>query len=238
MPNHIKNKLEIIGSKEEVQKVKNFLKGKWEDTGEVNPIDFNNIIPQPESIKKVDMISGHLVDLVKELFKVPSKYESDNSNFGKMMNALTKQCREKAKQRGLSPEDTEKFVLACQAYKETGYVYWYDWCIDNWGTKWGAYQTEYVGDNIIMFDTAWSGVPELMIKVSQKFPKVKFVYKWSDEDTGYNCGVSQIQNGKAVTQTPKGGSKEAYDLAFELRPDYKEDYELKDGNYVYKEDEE
>lgn len=42
----------------------------------------------------------------------------------------------------------------------TGYTGWYDWAIDNWGTKWDAYSVSWSRDSdteaTLKFDTAWS----------------------------------------------------------------------------------
>lgn len=114
---------------------------------------------------------------------------------------------------------------------------WYNWNLNNWGTKWNSYDHEKESFNIYVFETAWSGVPNLIQIISAQFPDVEIDYEYSDEDTGYNCGSFKFLNGEVVEEVvPKGGSKEAYDLAFKLRPDHQDWYELVDGEWVYKED--
>ena len=59
---------------------------------------------------------------------------------------------------------------------------WYDWSVDNWGTKWNAYYCERIDDSTIKFFTAWS-VPEPIYKnISEMFPSLKFEFKYSYED--------------------------------------------------------
>lgn len=57
---------------------------------------------------------------------------------------------------------------------------WYDWSIANWGTKWNASDTS-ISDNLVEFDTAWSGVPRVIIEWSSKFPAVEMEYDVSYE---------------------------------------------------------
>ncbi len=70
-------------------------------------------------------------------------------------------------------------------------------------------------------------------KISEEFPDVKIDYKFAAEDTGYNCGNVIFLNGVLKDCSPKGGTKEAYELAFELSPEGKSHYKFKDGNYIY-----
>lgn len=57
---------------------------------------------------------------------------------------------------------------------------WYDWSSENWGTKWNARDTSISG-NLIWFDTAWSGVPNVILEWSRKFPTVDMEYDVSYE---------------------------------------------------------
>ena len=114
---------------------------------------------------------------------------------------------------------------------------WYEWNRENWGTKWNSYSLNREDDNVFTFETAWSAVPGIIEKMSLEFPNVEFLYDYADEDTGYNCGMYRFKNGLQNKNIPVGGSKEAYDLAFLLRPNYKEMYVWNEekGKYGYKE---
>lgn len=115
--------------------------------------------------------------------------------------------------------------------------WWNTWNIENWGTKWNCYDCEKESENVYLFDTAWSGVKELIHKMSLKHPLIEIFYQYSCEDTGYNCGELTYGNGVVMEKHIENGSVQAYELAFKLRPDNKEYYKLVDGNYVYNEDE-
>ena len=157
MPNHIKNRLIINGSKEQIEEVKNFLKAKDEENV---AMDFSNITPIPKWVYQ-----GNLGKKEEE------KYGKEN-------------C-------------------------------WYDWRCKNWGTKWNAYETTSY-DNVIEFETAWCGVPDLMQKLAMIFPHVEFEYMYADEDYGHNAGIFTMKDTQYCEHYIENHSKEAYDLAFEL----------------------
>ena len=92
---------------------------------------------------------------------------------------------------------------------------WYDWCCKNWGTKWNACSPTSYG-NIIEFETAWCDVPVLMSKLAMIFPNVRFEYMYADEDTGYNVGHYTFEDTDIYEYSIVAGSKDAYELAFEL----------------------
>ena len=154
MPNHIRNRLTINGTKEEIREVKEFLQG-------VNrAIDFNKITPTPKWV-----FQGNISFVEEE------KYGAEN-------------C-------------------------------WYEWNRKNWGTKWNAYETK-ENENIIEFTTAWNGVPELMSKLGLIFPSIEFKYQYADENNSYNVGSYIFKDTEIQKQTIENGSKEAYELYFDL----------------------
>lgn len=73
---------------------------------------------------------------------------------------------------------------------------WYDWCLDNWGTKWNASNTYIINDNEIEFETAWSCPVNLFKKLSEQFKDVKIYVDFADEDIGSNCGQIIFLNGE------------------------------------------
>ena len=92
---------------------------------------------------------------------------------------------------------------------------WYEWSIKNWGTKWNAFSSS-ESDNVIEFETAWNGVPELISKLGVIFPDVEFEYSFADENIGYNIGKFEFKDTIITSTFLMGGSKEAYELAFDL----------------------
>jgi len=95
-----------------------------------------------------------------------------------------------------------------------GHPAWYDWRVENWGTKWNAYDVEYspydndnekneefVGIGYIKFNTAWSCPKPIIEILSKRYPKITFEVKYADEDLGYNLGQYWIKNGEIIDET-------------------------------------
>ena len=64
---------------------------------------------------------------------------------------------------------------------------WYSWCVNNWGTKWGCYETTFTerddGGANYHFSTAWSPVsPRIMDMLMEDIKS--FEYEW-EEEQGY-----------------------------------------------------
>ena len=97
--------------------------------------------------------------------------------------------------------DTENCTITESKSAELKHKYgqnnWYDWCHENWGTKWGCYDFE-IEDGIITYTTAWSPVDELILKkMSQDFPDLILSF---EEETGWG-GEIVISNGDIMEAT-------------------------------------
>ena len=80
---------------------------------------------------------------------------------------------------------------------------WYDWSVNNWGTKWNAYE---IGEwdvqsnkkiAAITYQTAWSPATEFFLNASVKFPKLSFKHSFADEGGGF-LGWQEIKNGEII----------------------------------------
>lgn len=202
--------------------------------------DFNKIVPMPEGLSIsphsgienwVEICTGQIdftsppppVHDIQSITKSMKMVGAVKALQGDAKNLLT-----------FSEEDLECFFQAIKNVRNHGFMSWYDWSIKHWGTKWNCAECKKIDENTFEFDTAWSGVPDLIKKMARQFPTIKIVYKYSDEDTGSNCGIAEYENGSvAFFNQLKSGSKEAYELAFELRPDSMNYFELVGDTYSY-----
>ena len=75
---------------------------------------------------------------------------------------------------------------------------WYDWQIQNWGTKWDVEAVlEEEGEDYLnySFDSAWTPPIAWLKKVSADFPTLRFVLKYDEEGMGF-FGRAIAQNGE------------------------------------------
>jgi len=232
MPNHIQNRLKVIGDNLEVQKVFLAIKGEKNEDGTESQIDFNKIIPMPPELSITS--DSWLIPL--EHYPYPNP-DADNGIMGHLKD-LKKYCDANPKRK---EETLKNFLQGVKNYIDFGYATWYKWSIANWGTKWNAYSQndKRNTEDTIYFQTAWSSPIVLIAELSKMSPNVKLELMYADEDSGSNTGKFLFHNGNVIESfEPESQSVESYDIYFELHPDRKSDYKLIEGRYEYIETEE
>lgn len=182
---------------------------------DIYSLDFNKLIPMPEDLKldagsiESDSISCYYLSLnddekyklmkllkSKEIFfhhDYWNKYKNDikyyESNPDKLKN-------NKDNFNGLIDFDYKKHFNSLaelgkqyiENIKKYGYPQWYDWCVENWGTKWNVEDDVDVSYNKntdeydITFDTAWSVPSGIVEKYSEFCNDDEFYWKYEDED--------------------------------------------------------
>lgn len=186
MPNWVANRLKVIGDKNKVQEFLTHIKGQ-ERESEV--IDFNTIVPMPVSLR--DTESSTRVSTAVLYYLEQTQNDELLSKVKNFLPTLPFPYFEKETESELQELYSlgEKYV---KIFEETGYLSWYEWSIDNWGTKWNATSSYtinlYDNEVDVLFDTAWSGVPELIDRLVASFPHLYFEYDFADEDFCYNTG--------------------------------------------------
>jgi hypothetical protein len=156
--------------------------------------DFNSFYPMPKELKKTTSPAR----IVTEEEYLKEQEKPDN---------LYKSITQK-----MSDELIAKY----------GHNDWYDWSIENWGTKWNCYDCcEF--ENGFQFLTAWSTPYKAICKLSELFPEVEINVRFYDEDFGSNVGEYILLNGE---------------LTYENCPDYSEDsirlaINIASGDYYY-----
>lgn len=195
MPNHVTNILTFANADEKkIAEIKDFLKNGDRE------LDFNNIAPIPKELE----------DTRSPVFII-SQEEYDKQEERIAKGEITENEKNFGLSRGLTQE------IADEYRKKFGHADWYNWQLENWGTKWNAYEV-FVGDDYIEFQTAWATPYEIFVKLSEIFPDVLFNIRYSDEDFGYNVGEFDLLNGDEVNSiVVDGGSEEAYLLAIDIQ---------------------
>lgn len=182
MSDKILNRLEIIGSDEQVKSVLEYIKGNPARNGSERFIDFNKIVEMPVLLG-VDVTGlGNLGQLLL-------------SGTGDLIEYLS---IEKAQLEflNLKIEDRCSALFLGMRYKdnlvEYGHRAWDTWGYENWGTKWNAWEQFLSANNVVAFTTANFDVHGLIQKLSTIFPDIEFRYSWDDISNEWNC---IIQNG-------------------------------------------
>lgn len=256
MPNWVTNNIIINAPAQKVEEIMNFVRRDGDVYGS---FDFNKLIPRPEGL---DLTSGSITDdaisayssfvRAKDPFITKKATKTDLAAVSlivaedRLSSVNTYMAKKDiiatAKRYNLSSDDLialgKKYV---DNQKEHGAPTWYEWSIKNWGTKWSLQEGNVlVNDCELSFDTAWSAPLPIVAALSKKFPDVEFLHMWADEDIGQNVGRLTFLNGEVIDEhIPVGGSKEAYEFAFDvlhldpqllcLR------FDIKSGTYIYDE---
>lgn len=146
--------------------------------GNVLEMLYDNTMTQAEFVKKV-MADEKLIKKIKA-FKGWYSRKSKNIKYAMKKKELT--------------ETLENYIKGFFNIKRYGERDWYDWSIENWGTKWNAGDTVVYSD-IIEFQTAWSTPIPVFVELSKRLKNVEINVDYADEDIGSNCGSLLIING-------------------------------------------
>ena len=250
MPNYVMNKITFHNLSEQ-EIIERFTSA--DENGE-RYFDFNRIIPMPETL---DICSGGAQGVAKKTYYGkfdpsftsmihPEDFFGTNpftpyANIFKCLSSVTKDIVHNAYSEGRSFSKNEAeyilfelgsiYVSNAEKY---GYETWYDWCINNWGTKWNAGDCS-ISDNTVIFETAWSAPDNIYRKLSES--GCDFSAEYADENIGFNTGIYESDDGTLTYTEFDAGSKESYEHAAELWCiDLYEDYFFDGTTYRYKTD--
>lgn len=191
MPNYVLNKITIKGSSDDLKKFATEQINAVEVNGEVLPFTFSGIVPMPqelniESSNVLEKAVKYYDPSTDEIEKVKIKNEIEKMRLGKTFD--------------------EFVALGKQGYENLenyGATNWYDWRLENWGTKWDAFDVEepiIEDDNIFLeFTTAWSAPREFFESMANKYKSLTFFVSYADEDLGVNCGELVYGDGELVS---------------------------------------
>lgn len=248
MPNHVKNKIIFSGDQ---QKINGLLERIQNDERGFGTIDFNKIIPMPESLHidagstETEAINNYLtaVNPVTPDYKMPKMEVPE-------FILLLKRMNQHKGFGGYNPNLSDSLIKANMVvlgekyvtnFQNHGATTWYDWSIENWGSKWESYRDEPFQDNTISYCTAWSRVMPVITKLAEMAPELDIEYQWADEDLGNNVGFAEFSGGELINDCfHDPWSNKAYELCAEIWDiDLVEEgllFDKKSGSYVYHEE--
>ena len=94
------------------------------------------------------------------------------------------------------PDYIYRGAIGPEAEKIYGKNNWYDWSIENWGTKWNSEDVEIDGDDI-RFITAWSPCIPVIATLAKMFPTMRFTHEFYETGLSF-CGQRVYENGKMI----------------------------------------
>ena len=256
MPNHITNILKFEGDSEQVHAMLDQIKN--EELG-IGSIDFNKIIPMPESL---NIEAGSRTDEALYVcmmalnpaapdMGVPKLSSEEYQKLagivgrskGEQFMTLDAQRISRASKYTPLSDVIAMGQVVISNFLQYGCGDWYGWCNRNWGTKWNAYDVHFDQESqSIHFLTAWDTPMPVIDKLSQMFPEMEIDLQWADEDIGHNVGHVVLLAGEPIDgNIPEGGSREAYEMAFQIHgaeaADFNMVFDEKKDTYVYQEPE-
>ena len=163
--------------------------------GNVLEMLYDDTMTQEEFVKKV-LEDKKLIKTIKA-FKGWHSRKSKNIKYAMKKKELT--------------ETLENYIKGFFNIKRYGERDWYDWSIENWGTKWNAGDTV-VDSDIIEFQTAWSTPIPVFVELSKRLEDTTIAVDYADEDIGSNCGTLEFFNGQMLQFEPENPRKFACDL--------------------------
>lgn len=232
MPNHVKNRVEIVGTPEQIRAVLDSIStnhdasphkscdGRTTYRKKNDEMSFGWLDENTGMFSRRNMESVHGVPDGYDVLIDPAYVHCPD------FNKIIPQP-ENIFNGDLSEEDR----LRCE---KDGIPNWYDWNVENWGTKWNSYSCHVESEKIFTFETAWSAPLPIMRQLGKMFPNVTFNYSWADEDTGFNCGHGTIKGDEFFVSRLENNSYDAYMLAFSLWPDIKKCYLIEGENVTHK----
>ena len=222
MPNWVRTRLTFNGEQNRVAEIKELVKttGK-DDEGKdyTNEFDFNKVIPMPKELNIPSSSSGdwgmrYLLLNAKHSFL----WTEDDRSFMERMK------KQKVSDPDRFNEDIELGKKYLSNIVKYGHKDWYSWRIEHYGTKWGACEIEWVNDDQVEFETAWSFCLPIVQKLSEMFPDVAIEFSYADEDCSSNTGTGTIKDGEEIDcEYPETGDNRAYEIYLSLHPEYEDE---------------
>jgi len=186
------NKIELLGTESDLQELLKFVKTKESD------FDFSKIMPMPETIKNTERGSlSFASEAVSNYLK--NQIVSNHLKWMMEKEEITIDNIDEA----IKKWESEKRVDVEMGYRilenrknHNGCGDWYEWAIENWGTKWEACEVEII-DNVICFDTAWTPSTPVIERLAELFPKVALLYKYFEPGVSL-AGSERYEDGECV----------------------------------------
>lgn len=178
---------------------------------------FNDVIPMPQELK--DTTHGGVSMQLEQCLGITKSIFGDRPTIKEVY----------------SENDKEEVDNLINNYLKYGYTTWYEWSVENWGTKWDMYERE-CSNKVLTFQTAWRTPVEWYKYFARTLPEgVVIKVEYASEDFGYHTGLFELSSEGVVEHEFSGGSFEAKTLAVLLQG-LEDDVKLINGEWVWVDD--
>ena len=216
MPNDITNVIQLYGDEDKIHEILEAVKN---DEHGIGTIDFNKLIPMPDSL---NIESGSKTNKALKVYKeFVSEYMLKNGITQIDASTIPK-VSEDAFLKERKDIEEDEWNLGKQAFENQekyGTPTWYEWRTNCWDTKWNAFDFEEPQNrktNEIRFNTAWSAPHSILRKLSELYPEIDIEHRWTDENIGENCGQKNYLGGEAIEEYYPNGDVESIDFSLEV----------------------
>jgi hypothetical protein len=208
MPNHVTTRCTVTGPAADVAAFRTRCIVPVDGSDQ---FDFNAVIPMPEILRGTE--DGTRAEEGAALLLAAGSRGAPYATLGLYDHQIAYIRGEAGLPRDASISDVARAFLEkhpdwrehgekrLRAVVETGFVSWYSWSIDKWGTKWGAYSfaidEEEPGRLAVKFDTAWSFPTPVFDALVEQYPTLTFDCLTFDEGSNF-AGTGQF--GAVVTE--------------------------------------
>jgi len=185
MPNWCVNQVDIRGDEAEVARLIEFVKS------DESAFAFEKVVPPPTTPMYSSDASHN-----KYVCGCESVAEPDPKNEGKFVWVIDGKA--------------VGFGGKCPTHGEHAFANhpenWYNWNIENWGTKWSAGEVWHDradddgnvdGETSYNFDTAWAPAEPVVAALAEKFPTLHIVHRYCEGGMGYAGEVVYLNGGEA-----------------------------------------
>lgn len=164
----------------------------------------------PNWCNNVLVVEGTKKD--RDNFVKDVKSENTTLDFEKIIPYQDFLDKKKSEWNKLSKDEKKKWID--KDFTDDGFQMWafnnggYNWCVDNWGTKWNADVGDAREDNdklIYVFVTAWSSPEPIVKTLIEKYPNLSFYLEY--EETGMCFGGELSGKNGEITH------EETYDIS-------------------------
>jgi len=146
-----------------------------------------------EDIKEFrDFIKGETIEGKERIF-----------DFGKVISTEGEEAKWRKEWDKLSAKEQK------ERWHDDFGTYWfnvgkgYGWCVENWGTKWNACDTDISIDEpekfAIFFATAWSPPEPIIKELAMQFNKLDFTFEYEEWGMAF-AGVYETKKGRVVNE--------------------------------------